>query len=152
MKKTAIILMGAMLLPMMASAAPIIPGPSVRNCIPFNPSMGSMTNPPSSWQGQEVCQSDVATAVRLYNLENAVADLQAQTSALQAQVNRLQAQQGIQTATAAPVALSAGSDTRISALETRVSALEHVTSAIQDSLVYVVQLLTQAINLLKKHS
>lgn len=80
-----------------------------------------------------------ATNLRLYDLEVAVAELQTQNAALQSKVNLMQAQGGTSAATTNTTGNTAS-------LEARVSALENITKAIQQSLVYVVQLLTDAIN------
>lgn len=104
------------LMPVTASAATIVPGLKGGD-----PGVGRSFN---------------GTYDRLYALEIAVAELQDQNAALQSKINLLQAQGGVQT--------TATGNT--SSLEARVSALENVTKAIQQSLVFVIQLLTDAIN------
>jgi len=173
MKK--IIIAAAFLLPFLASAAPIVPGTGGDlNCIPWNIHMpdeshmanGTLyTNKATSYQGQAVCEGGLTfkdTNARLYALETAVADLQAQNTALRSQVNLQQAQNtalrsqvnlqqaqtGTQPATVAPTT----QDAAVADLEERVSALENVTKAIQQSLVYVIQLLTGALNGIKSHA
>ncbi len=161
MKKSLIVAI-AVLLPVMASASQITPGyGSNLNCIPWNPSMVGQTgndwspsqgsssyhhnpDPRGGWitptyQGQTVCpggDEEPQTNMRLYNLEVAVQALQSQNAALQSQVNLMQAQGGTQVVTTG----------NTSSLEARVSALESVTKSIQQSLVYVVQLLTDTLN------
>lgn len=155
MKNIVIAAVIAATLPMSALAAPIIPGePGMQQagsanpqnpaeyvqCVPWNQSMSMPFNQRSgTYNGQPVCQggngvlSDERS--RLYNLEVAVQQLQAQVQALQSS-------QGSQTVAGA----TGGTDPRVTDLENRVSALEHVTKAIQDSLLYIVQLFTQALN------
>ena len=77
--KKSLIIATAMFLPMMASAAPIIPGNGGEfDCVTWYPAMGGTIghsadrNAPNSYQGQTICQEGIATARRFYNLEIAV--------------------------------------------------------------------------------
>lgn len=118
MKKILIIAI-IVLLPSMASAATIVPN-------------GDMHG---------VANVAIPATVRIYALEIAVAELQADNATMKAQL----AAQG-------NVASAGASTAGITNLEARVTALENVTRAMQDFLMHVVRLLTEALNTIKSRS
>ena len=126
--KTKIIIVAVLLLPSSAFAIGIGSGGDLTGCNPYGKT-GDVRAPGEV----PFCQFTTASHIRLYNLEVAVQALEARNAQLEAKI-----------------AATGGAGQTSGSLEARVSALENVTKAIQDSLVMVVNMLSQALNAIKK--